>query len=257
MYSIFMLELTSFLPTIIKNPQGNEVRWNKTDIVEQRLRAQKAFYEEKDTPTGKRKFFEGRPTISRDKSINGGVYLGSSAREAIVVDDEKDEALDRIYQELIMRRKAAQTQGIDFKDGILTEVWDLVKLVMPYNENKVNSILNQLTRPDEKVYLSSFIGGGVCRHQALLASYLLERLIKEKYIHGKVSVDRNEIKNEGGHAWCRYTNSAKEVFILDAAQNYIGRLDDMTRANNRWFYERPEDYNKYLKLIAQLKQKIQ
>ena len=82
---------------------------------------------------------------------------------------------------------------------------------------------------------------GVCRHQALLCGYLLEKLIKDERISGKVSVDRNFVEGLGGHAWARYTTDRGKVYILDVAQNYKGCLGDMTKKQSRWFYERPED----------------
>lgn len=86
-------------------------------------------------------------------------------------------------------------------------------------------------------------GGGVCRHQALLGAYLLEKLIRDGKIGGKVSIDRNSVQN-AGHAWIRYTNSKGKVFIIDQAQKYIGLLND-TDKNGRWFYERPEDFKEF------------
>ena len=48
------------------------------------------------------------------------------------------------------------------------------------------------------INLSYFINAkkGVCRHQALLVGYLLERLKGEGYIDGKVSIDRNSVTGE-------------------------------------------------------------
>lgn len=218
------------------------VDWTKTWLGENRVK-ESGFYEERESDLGRREgFFKDRLIIGRDTRINGGVYLGGSAREAIVVDDKKDASLDRIYQALLeRRRKAEQEQGKAFKDGILEEVWDLVNQVMPFDKNNVEKVVATLTEPDAKIALSRFIGGGVCRHQALLTGYLLERLSNEGRVGGKVSVDRNYVPGKGGHAWVRYTNSIGAVYILDSAQKYIGALKDMDPTKERWFYERPED----------------
>lgn len=240
-----MAELFGFLqPT-----KNQKAEWNKTQLAEERVK-RSGFYEEKGV-IRKEKIFQGRPIIGRDRKIDGGVYLGGSAREAVVVDGEKDPALEKVYQELLKRRREAQSRGKDFKDGILEDVWELVGQVMPYNEVKVQEIERSLPEPDTKIYLSAFIGGGVCRHQALLTGYLLERLSKEGLVGGKVSIDRNYVPDEGGHAWVRYTNSAGDVFILDSAQRYIGRLDEISE--DRWFYERPEDTNLRLRILMQVR----
>ena len=98
--------------------------------------------------------------------------------------------------------------------------------------------------PDQKIGLNNYIrdGVGVCRHQALLCGYLLERLVAEHHLSGTVSVDRNQVEGLGGHAWARYTTSGDKVIVLDVAQDYLGRLNDMSQDQNRWFYERPKDH---------------
>lgn len=231
-----------------------EAYWNKTQLAINRVEPT-GYYEEKGF-LRKERYFQGRPIIGRDRKINGGVYLGGSAREAIVVDGKKDPALEQVYQELLSRRRNAQLNGKPFKDGILEEVWNLVSQVMPYNEARVRQINQSLSAPDTKIYLSEFIGGGVCRHQALLAGYLLERLCNENLLGGRASIDRNFVEGQGGHAWVRYTNSAGEVIIIDPAQRYIGRLNEMSEDNNRWFYERPEDTNPSLKLLKKFRRAI-
>lgn len=233
------------------NNQMQEASWNKTSLSVSRVE-KTGFYEEKGL-INKEKNFKGRPIIGRDKKINGGVYLGAGEREAIVVDDKKDQALENIYQELLRRRRNAQLKGKHFKDGVLEEVWKLVGQVIPYDHQHVHDIQSRLPGPDSKIYLSAFIGGGVCRHQALLAGYLLERLSEEGWVGGKPSIDRNFVSGEGGHAWVRYTNSGGDIFILDSAQKYIGRLDNMNDEEDRWFYERPEDVNPRLKLSLKIR----
>ncbi len=244
--------MAEFFTALFKHKRENQrAEWNKTRLVEERVK-RTGFYEEKGF-IRKEKIFQGRPIIGRDRKINGGVYLGESSREAIVVDDAKDPLLEKIYQELLKRRRDAELKGKDFKDGVLEEVWELVNQVMPYDELRVQEINESLSEPDTKIYLSAFIGGGVCRHQALLIGFLLEKLSKEGFVGGNVSIDRNYVPDQGGHAWARYTNSRGDVFILDSAQHYIGRLDEMSNDRSRWFYERPEDSNPKLKPLIKLR----
>ena len=123
-------------------------------------------------------------------------------------------------------------------------LFDLVKEKMPYNSAKVDSIhRNYGGEPDQKIGLNRYLKShaGVCRHQALLAAYLLEKLVDDGYLGGKVSVDRNVILGLGGHAWVRYTTSWGKVVILDIAQNCFGSLDKLKKEGTHWFYERPED----------------
>lgn len=95
---------------------------------------------------------------------------------------------------------------------------------------------------------------GVCRHQALFAGVLLEKLADSGILSGVVSVERNMNKRDtnddkyDGHSWVRYTNSSGRVFILDVAQQQIAALSDLMAARRRneqvWDYARPEDYTK-------------
>lgn len=216
-----------------------KVYWNKTykaDGKADEVRVRKENGKERKVP-----MFENRPIIGRDRPINGGVYLGEGDREAIVVDDSKDLSLHAAYSELLAMRYLAQKRGEHFKQNLLNNVWTLTMRLMPYDETNVQRQRSRLHKKNQKISLGCFMGGGVCRHQALLAGYMLERLGKEGLVRGKVSIDRNSIESEGGHAWVRYTNSAGKVFILDPAQRYIGSLHEERIEARRWLYERPED----------------
>jgi len=73
---------------------------------------------------------------------------------------------------------------------------------------------------DGKVSLDIFInnGTGACRHLSLVAAALLEKLIDEKIIEGKVSVDKARFDIDGvnkGHVWARYTMNNGTVYIID------------------------------------------
>lgn len=234
---------------LVTGKRTSKAEWRNTSRAEDRLR-QDMFYEERGL-IRKEKRFAGRPIISRDKPINGGVYLGSGTREAIVVDDEKDPALDKIYQELVQRIKQHEANGENVKGVFLAEVYNIIQDVMPSSPSNVDRLTEDL-EPDTKIYLSGFIGGGVCRHHALLGGYLLERLAKDGYAGGKVSVDRNQVPDRGGHAWVRYQSSSGEIYIIDASQHFIGKLSDIRESDNRWFYERPSDRNPAWNLVKRV-----
>jgi hypothetical protein len=242
--------------------------WGYTKTAEQYAKESR-LYEEKKTPTGVEKHYQGRRIIGRDTPINDGVYFGGGSGDAIVVDDQKDQGLAQTYEQLLQllkvteqqyRQQGKLKQSEDFTDFVkkygLGMVWQFTQKVMPYDQRAVDSVYQRAKmRPDtySKVYLSAYLGGGVCRHQALLEGYLLEHLKKDGHFNGKVSVDRNFVPNQGGHAWVRYESQSGTVFILDPAQEYIGELKDVSDKDQRWFYERPEDRSRVAKFFKKVR----
>ena len=161
------------------------------------------------------------------------------------MDDETQPVLNHYYRRLMNLIRA---RGGNYKGQSLQAVFDFVKQELPYSQEIVDDIEAGVikrngTIVDQKVGLKLYLEerGGVCRHQALFCAYLLERLCDEGFLYGKVSVDRNIIPGRGGHAWCRYTNSAGEVYILDVAQKFAGSLLSSIDDRRRWYYERPEE----------------
>lgn len=216
--------------------------WNRTKTLLGRVKFDPRYEE----PVGKERVgnFSGRPIISRNTSINGGVYLGAGEREAIVVDDKKyPEELNEVYGKLSRR-----LSGLELGKTVFDEIYDLTVDVLGGNQGKfVEGKVSEVVRiikdkygPREKVPLNSFIafGFGVCRHRALLAGYLVERMIKEGKLKGSVSVDRSSVENLGGHAWMRWTGSGGRVVIIDSAMGYVGPIEKST---SFWDYRRPEE----------------
>lgn len=215
--------------------------WDKTRMAEERAR-HSPLYEEPDAEA-RHGYFKGRQIIGRDTHINNGVYIGGGKREAIVIDDSKDDQLNIAYKELESIMNKIEALGEKYKNNILNEVFDLTKIKLPYNNHGVNLIFKKYgLSEDTKIRLGIYIaeGAGVCRHQALLAAYLLEKLKLDGKINGVASIDRNYIKAFGGHAWVRYTNSKGDVYIIDPAQDFIGSLEDAEK-KGKWSYKRPED----------------
>ncbi len=228
--------------------EGN-VEWNYTKGASEYVKKvePKGLFEEIENPNfiGK---YQGREQIHRDSRINKGVYLIASSKHAIaeacVVDDEEGKQLELLacYREL--RTKAVQKQketGMPLNRIILNTVFEYVQETLPYNLELVNNFTDKFNE-GKKVALSAFINAhvGVCLHQALLSGYLLEKLVDNKVLHGKVSVERNVIRGRGGHSWVRYTNSAGNIYILDPAQKFIGTLEE-SKKNSHWDYRRPEE----------------
>ncbi|MDI6737904.1 MAG: hypothetical protein QME12_05325 [Nanoarchaeota archaeon] len=182
--------------------------------------------------------YMGRRIIHRDTPIDGGVYIGAGEREAIVVDSDKYPAIRKLYEKA---KEKALVDKVDIsvaKVLILNAVYDTVKEAMKYDEKAVDALVNLChSGKDGKIALDMFISRniGVCRHMALTCGALLELFKKEGYLRGDISIDRNT--DGSGHAWCRYTNSGGEVYILDVARDYIGRIE---KAAN-WDYRRPDE----------------
>ncbi len=184
--------------------------------------------------------YESRPIIKRDSPIDGGVYLGGHEREAIVVDSVKYPLIGLVYQEV--KSKCAGQDNQTTPAVILGTVFNTVKLRLRYSEKETKKILERRgAKDDRKISLGAFLDEqyGVCRQQALLAGFLLEKFIKEGYLEGKVSVDRDSWAL-GVHAWCRYTNKEGEVIIIDAAHNFMGPLEASLKCG-KWDYRRDED----------------
>lgn len=248
-----------------------ENQFDKTYFASERVKKQMPEgYREADekAPYG---YYYDRRILGRDMPINDSVYIGESDREAVVIDDKKDARLRLAYDKFIETRRQEATDRIyslknifakafdallnqknkirltkeEFAEGIIDSVFNYVKGSLPYDKGVVSK-LEALSKQEgrslsRKICLGEYLNeaGGVCRHQALLAAYILEKLIKDGYLSGKVSVDRNKVKGEGGHAWARYTDADNETFIIDSAQDYCGRLADAKKG--RWKYARPED----------------
>lgn len=225
-----------------KDKPDINVEWNKSEILARRLAGKPGF--EIRTIDGKSvDFYRNRRLIYHDGPINGGVYMGQGLREAIVVDDSQQPKLTEVYRLFVATRSSDPTK---FKVKILSSLSDFVRKVMPPDEDLADRVLeeNNAHYNDKEVPLEQFINkNGVCRHLALLGGYILERLIKEGLLGGRVSVDRNYVPRVGGHAWIRYTTFIGEVVILDPTQGFNAYLSDIITKKARpfWTYLRPED----------------
>ena len=206
----------------------------------------------------KRERYAGRKprhTITRDSRIDGGVYEGSYGGEAIVVDSDKSKFINAAYDDIM---RAISPNGQPNKQLALKAVFIYVSNRIRYDKPAVDAIFEKGANGVDhtKMTLDWYIGRGVgvCRHQALFVGVLLEKLVNNGVLQGRVSVDRNRNKRADkadvydGHSWVRYTNSRNQVFILDVAQKKAAALSDLMQARNRgervWDYARPEDHNR-------------
>lgn len=209
---------------------GREVAENRTQLALIRVREEDIFFEEpgNDSELG---YYRERPIIGRGTPINGGIYLGGEAREAIVVDDKESFRLGWYNWKLGNRIFHA-----DSEYSVLAVTHGLVNEIMPYDPATTKKIAEPYYG-DKSINLGAFVKAkaGVCRHQALLAGYLLESLINQDRIPGKVSVRRNTIDSLGAHCWAEYEADSGDVYVIDPAQQYLG-LKEAAHYQGRWRY---------------------
>lgn len=204
--------------------------------------------------------YEGRNIIARDTPINGGVYpVGGYTGEALVVDDKKypkeltelyeqvSASIDKIHLKNVALRGINKVLGknkgqLSRDSQVLSQVFDKVSKTLKYDLKATDDLAGNL----QKIAMNRYIqeGVGVCRTQALLSAYLIERLINDGKLEGRVSIDRNQDVFEGvesGHAWARFTDKDGQIFIIDPAQRFVGTLTEAQAADNKWDYRRTED----------------
>ncbi len=244
----------TFLIAYVKQPEGTpvipsqrvtpQIEDDRTALAESRLKNDPRQGEsDENAPYG---YHLNHPKLGRKSvSVDDGVYLGGSAREAIWVNGES-EVLKKVYEELAQElrtgfkdRKTATTQII------LIRVRDKVREVMPYDGPKTTSI-SQDYYGDKLAELSMYVNerAGVCRHQALLAAYLTEMLINEGFLRGGIGVERNTVEDYGGtHAWAVFKpegGKPEDTIVIDPSQPFVGTKAQAER-ENRWAYRLSTD----------------
>lgn len=239
-----------------------QASWQRTIAVQNRLRSS-ADYAPPDAkaPYG---YFSGRPIIgSRVSKVIDGVYLGAGEREAIVVAENirlpsgemREGLVSKCYRLFVLEReKRCKAEGKPFRHNILNDVYNEVRRLMKYDSAMVDRIVEASIRDraDQKVYLDQFLmnHAGVCRHQALLLAFFLEKLLTdpnpEHRLDGEFSIDRNSVATPsqaiGAHVWVRFTSySSGRVYILDPAQGVAEPLQNVIGNPAAWVYARPDE----------------
>lgn len=223
MYNVFM--------TDIKDTGEIGYRFAYTGRLPSMLEAQRGY-----VPPSKSEHkygeFAGRAIIGRDSPINGGVFVAAN-KEVIVVDDKEQPMLKLMYN-ILRKRLENNDRG---QEGVLEAVFKITEKALPYTTEIDDSKIDLFV----PVPLQKFVvkDAAECRHQALLAGYMLERLVMDGVIKGKVSIERNISDYvDAGHAWVRFTDEEKRVYIVDVAKHMWGLLP---RISGEWSYKRPED----------------
>ena len=183
-------------------------------------------------------------TASWSRSINGSISTGRghNNREILVVDREKDEVYRRFERRFIKKfylriiyeagipvflkvvrarirggRSEVQLPG-RLKGKLARIVFDTVSSMVDYNLNH-DRVLTEKCK-DKAILIGDaaiYPGKGVCRHQGIIVAALLEQLIKEGYLHGRVRYVRGY-----GHGWAEYRDSAGNIHVFDVAKGYLG-----------------------------------
>lgn len=182
----------------------------------------------------------------RSPKIKGGVYLGGGPREAITVKPDQDPRIEAVYTAMTKQRVLTKLvrRALGRKESTIDQlqtVYNTVQSIMKYDGPAVEALSSQY-RGDQLVSLGEYIekGIGVCRHQGLLAAYLVERLIEDGKIDGRVRVERNTILEYGGaHAWGAYIDPSGKEYVIDAAQNFVGTKKEARAQSRRWDYYLP------------------
>ncbi len=154
---------------------------------------------------------------------------------------------------------SADLQVLD-KVGLLDrpweDLWDFankkvktpLEVLGPSYNPAIHKLTNISSNSVPKIHLFDYIdqGIGVCEHQSLFASYLLEKLQAQGVLPPtfKFCPETNMAhvpgtpQELGGHAWTRITLSDGNIWITDPAQNYVGPLG----GPHSWLYQRPDDW---------------
>lgn len=205
--------------------EASDYRWNYTSYMADDTRRQ----------------YEGRPIITRDSAIDGGVFYTGSGTESAVVDTQQyPEEFNNWYDQACDLASDSRSR-ID-RTKVLRSVFETVSRNMAYSLKGVEQLGRELNlKPNQKVTLNAYMkrGTGVCRHQALATGVLLEMFKNDSLIRGTPRVHKSS-RPDSGHAWVRYTSHGGVVAILDVAHGQIGRLDSIA-GRAQWDYRLPEE----------------
>ncbi len=213
--------------------------------------------------------FAGRPTIGRDTfPIDGHVDIRSwiGGGEAIVVDSKKypaefdklraefDTKLQALKQKAekggfrkMIGRKAPAAETTE-RDAVLEAIYETVNEAMTYDldfVNKESEDLKHKSVSHRKAALNNYLqdGKGVCRHMALAVSWLGGDAVERGLIGGRFTTEVNQSNlGNGAHEWSRYVSPEGEIYIIDVAQHYQGKLidtlDKKRNGKEHWGYFR-------------------
>jgi hypothetical protein len=203
--------------------------------------------------------YDDRHLIVHDAPINGGIFVDAGAgREAIFVDRKNSPILEGMIDQV--KATVVNNDG----EASLFEVFSMINNLIDEKIVKYTEVYDYLDeqnlKNDTPVSLEVFLqkGVGVCRHLSLTAAAIIEALIEENILQGRVSLERSRRNMDGmkAHAWVRYESIAyrqqphpSNVFIVDpTARGDILSLSLAMELKDEsplgiWDYARREDYS--------------
>lgn len=179
----------------------------------------------------------------------------SDKREVIILDPKKSPLLDMHYKRLLVKLCQHYNQSEQMppfslkellknvKDYIREEIFinkgdDIDLFIANWNKNQPHRYVNKSLRNRNVklpvIPIDAFIeNGGECRHHAMVASYLVDRLSFE--FQGwlvprcVVQVIRGVRPSGGAHSWIVVTAESGEQYLLDSINN---RMRDINNKDN-------------------------
>jgi len=144
-----------------------------------------------------------RSSIGFQEAIPDGPfsYPGINRREVLLVDPENSPILNEAFADL----KNQLEKTFDEREILLTTFYFVREHLFDLDrctEKIVAELIQQFTGQEPEISIEIFLEEkiGVCRHIALVTTYLLHRLNLEGWIEGKALLIREQIPS-GRHAW--------------------------------------------------------
>lgn len=162
--------------------------------------------------------YDGRPIIGECSPVNGGVYVGATPHEAVVV-DEKYGTLEKQYDDLVLSLARFYGPSASQEQVIVSHVLQTVKRTMQVSERAANELTERRgIINDQKAALDIYIGAhiGAPRHLVLLAGYFLEKLRSRGLIKGNFSIGADcDLQNGARDEKLFYTSPEGKIFSFD------------------------------------------
>lgn len=195
------------------------------------------------------------------------ITIGGSDREAPYLDPSSP-FINSIYR--LLTNRIEKTLVSENRVYSIQEVYGILKKMIgelfehSFKQEKHLALVNshQVKAPSgttiTAVNMEQFmlVRAGVCRHGALLSSYLLGRLVREGYLpQFDVRIARDAVGKSTAHA-TTILRDQDELWLADAINGYLFRLTGDQRTRND--IEREESYIKFTdsRFVANLKSRF-
>lgn len=211
--------------------------------------------------------FQGRDVVTRNTTMGGknpeatvDIRALAGGAEATVVDAIRAGELEKqgynkltaaFYERLERARLAAGNAPLEAKT-IAELIYETVSAGITYDPEYADAtaalVAKNSNNGSNKVNLGWYLydGKGVCRHMALASAWLGGELVDKGLLRGRVTAEVNQrLTDNLAHEWARFTDDFGEVYIIDPAQNYFGKLEDTLKLSDdkdkRWHYFRDDE----------------